>query len=71
MEKLKQKVYDKNGKLIKTTSFRAFVIYEGEQFDSRDLDKDGITKKDFHSILDKASQPIKHEAQSDSEKSET
>jgi hypothetical protein len=31
----------------------------------------GITKKDFHAILDKASQPIKREAQSDSEKTET
>jgi hypothetical protein len=26
----------------------------------------GVTKKDFHAILNKASQPIKHEAQSDS-----
>lgn len=31
----------------------------------------GITKKEFFAILDKASQPIKHEAESDSEKSET
>ena len=31
----------------------------------------GITKKDFHAILDKASQPIKHEAQSDSKSSGT
>jgi hypothetical protein len=28
--------------------------------------KSGITKRDFHAILDKASQPIKHEAESDS-----
>jgi hypothetical protein len=31
----------------------------------------GITKGEFFVILDKASQPVKHEAQSDSEKSET
>jgi hypothetical protein len=31
----------------------------------------GITKKEFFRILDKASQPIKHEAESDSEKTET
>ena len=30
----------------------------------------GITKKEFHEILDKASQPVKHE-ESDEEKSET
>lgn len=47
-----------------------------EQFISNDkpnkkVKKEGITKKDFFKILDKASQPIKHEAQSDSEKSET
>ena len=33
--------------------------------------QDGITKKEFFAILDKASQPIKHEAESDSEKSQT
>ena len=27
----------------------------------------GISKKDFHAILDKASQPVKREAESDSE----
>ena len=27
--------------------------------------KQGITKKEFHAILDKASQPIKREAESD------
>jgi hypothetical protein len=26
----------------------------------------GVSRKEFHAILDKASQPIKHEAQSDS-----
>jgi hypothetical protein len=31
----------------------------------------GVTKKDFHALIEKASQPIKHEVQSDSEKSET
>ena len=31
----------------------------------------GVTKKEFFAILDKASQPIKREAESDSEKSET
>jgi hypothetical protein len=31
----------------------------------------GLTKSEFHAILDKASQPIKHEAESDSGKSET
>jgi hypothetical protein len=31
----------------------------------------GVTKKEFYAILDKASQPIKREAQSDSEKTET
>lgn len=31
----------------------------------------GITKGAFLQILDKASQPVKHEAKSDSEKSET
>jgi len=30
--------------------------------------KSGITKKEFFAILDKASQPIKHEAESDSGK---
>jgi len=33
--------------------------------------KDGITKKEFFAILDKASHPFKHEAESDSGKSET
>jgi len=31
----------------------------------------GVTKSEFHAILDKASQPIKTEAESDSGKSET
>jgi hypothetical protein len=31
----------------------------------------GVTKKEFFAILDKASQPIKHDAKSDSKKSET
>jgi hypothetical protein len=33
--------------------------------------QDGITKKEFFAILNKASQPIKREAESDSEKSQT
>ena len=33
--------------------------------------KTGVTKKEFFAILDKASQPVKREAESDSEKSET
>jgi len=33
--------------------------------------KSGVTKKEFFAILDKASQPIKHEAESDSGKSQT
>ena len=32
---------------------------------------DAITKDDFHKILHKASQPIKHEVESDSKSSET
>ncbi len=32
-------------------------------------DKLGITKKEFYAVLDKASQPIKREGQSDSEQS--
>jgi hypothetical protein len=31
----------------------------------------GVTKSEFHAILDKASQPVKREAESDSGKSET
>lgn len=31
----------------------------------------GVTKAEFHTILDKASQPVKREVESDSEKSET
>jgi hypothetical protein len=31
----------------------------------------GVTKKEFFRILDKASQPIKREAESDSKKSQT
>jgi hypothetical protein len=31
----------------------------------------GVTRKEFHGLVKKASQPIKREAQSDSEKSET
>ena len=31
----------------------------------------GVTKKEFFRILDKASQPIKHEAESGSKKSQT
>ncbi len=31
----------------------------------------GVTKGEFHALLRKASQPIKREAESDSEKSET
>jgi hypothetical protein len=30
--------------------------------------RSGITRKEFHSILDKASQPIKREVESDSER---
>jgi hypothetical protein len=33
--------------------------------------KSGVTKKEFFAILDKASQPIKREAESDSGKSQT
>ena len=33
--------------------------------------KEGITKKDFHEILDKASQPTEKEPKSDEERSET
>jgi hypothetical protein len=33
--------------------------------------QDGVTKKEFFAILDKASQPIKRGAESDSGKSET
>ena len=33
--------------------------------------QDGVTKKEFFAILDKASQPINREAESDSEKSQT
>lgn len=31
----------------------------------------GVTKKEFHALIQKASQPFKSEAQSDSEKTET
>ncbi len=31
----------------------------------------GVTRKEFHALLEKASQPIKHEAESGLEKSET
>jgi len=36
-----------------------------------ELGSQGITKKEFFSILDKASQPIKREVEPDSEESET
>jgi hypothetical protein len=38
---------------------------------TKNKSQDGITKKEFFAISDKASQPIKHEAESDSETSET
>jgi len=33
--------------------------------------KVGVTKREFFAVLDKASQPVKSEAQSDSEQSQT
>jgi hypothetical protein len=41
------------------------------QIKQRNAKQVGVSKKDFHAILDRASQPVKSETQSDSEKTET
>jgi hypothetical protein len=44
---------------------------KGSDIKSRKVVQYGVTKKEYFAILDKASQPIKREAESDSEKSQT
>jgi hypothetical protein len=56
---------------INTTSSGRKIRGDMKAGDIKRKRQDGITKKEFFAILDKASQPIKHEAESDSGKSET
>ena len=58
-------VTDKQG-IFKEADVRVFILEPG---DSISVDDEGITKDEFFEVLDKASQPIKDEAKSDSEQS--
>jgi len=62
------KVTNVKGKL-KIGSIRAFDLLADPE-NKIEVDT-GITKDEFFAILDKASQPIKREAESDSEQSQT
>lgn len=62
------KVINKKGNGV----VRAFILDDAEiKSQKRHTENDGITKEEFLTILDKASRPVKGEAQSDSKKSET
>ena len=61
------KVISKDG-IFKDADIRAGIL---EQGDCTSADDKGISRGEFFDVLDKASQPIKHEAKSDQEQSQT
>jgi hypothetical protein len=61
-------------KISRGGNLSVYVPEPGDSFFIDQLDNEdeqGVTKEEFFRILDKASQPIKREAESDSKKTET
>jgi len=69
MKELPVKIIYKKRGFSPNLKVQAFQVEAGDSYSiSDDI---GITKDEFFNVLDKASQPIKKEPKSDSEKSET
>ncbi len=69
MKELPVKIIYKKRGFSPNLKVQAFQVEAGDSYSISD--EQGITKEEFFSILDKASQPIDREAKSDSETSET